>query len=174
MTLSLNNPTFVRRRESGLCPQCGLRPPEQNRSACQSCLDTDRQKRRVLTARRVAEGRCFNCENLAEPGKSRCARHLQDGARRVREAHSRLVHKVISHYGGVCHCCGESIEKFLTIDHINGGGRAHRRAISYDRAGDSFYAWLVREGFPPGFALLCYNCNCGRARNGGLCPHQIN
>jgi hypothetical protein len=20
--------------------------------------------------------------------------------------------------------------------------------------------------------VLCYNCNCGRARNGGVCPHQ--
>jgi hypothetical protein len=30
----------------------------------------------------------------------------------------------------------------------------------------------VMNDFPPGFQLLCSNCNHGRARNGGICPHK--
>jgi hypothetical protein len=30
----------------------------------------------------------------------------------------------------------------------------------------------VKHNFPPGFRLLCSNCNFGRARNHGVCPHQ--
>lgn len=32
--------------------------------------------------------------------------------------------------------------------------------------------WLARHKYPEGFQLLCWNCNCGRAINGGICPHE--
>jgi hypothetical protein len=73
-------------------------------------------------------------------------------------------------YGGaVCACCGESNVKFLTIDHINGGGTAERKKI---KGVCSIYRWLKRQGYPFGYQVLCYNCNCGRAYNGGICPHK--
>ena len=25
---------------------------------------------------------------------------------------------------------------------------------------------------PDTIQILCFNCNCGRARNGGICPHE--
>lgn len=31
---------------------------------------------------------------------------------------------------------------------------------------------IIDQGFPPSFRVLCYNCNSGRARNRGVCPHQ--
>jgi hypothetical protein len=68
-----------------------------------------------------------------------------------------------------CACCGESTEEFLTIDHINGGGRKHRRQLG--RSPTSFPLWLIRNSFPPGFRILCYNCNCVRA-HAGYCPHE--
>lgn len=77
------------------------------------------------------------------------------------------------HYGGSppkCACCGENNPKFLTIDHIDGGGESHRNIIK--RYGGAFYYWLRRNGFPEGYQILCYNCNCGRAKNGGICPHN--
>lgn len=80
--------------------------------------------------------------------------------------------EVFAAYGGYkCVCCGESNKRFLTIDHINNDGHIHRKEIN-SRGGVGIYNWLKREGFPPGFQVLCYNCNMGKARNKGICPHK--
>lgn len=76
--------------------------------------------------------------------------------------------QVLAYYGSRCACCGETEPLFLTIDHINGGGNAHRKAIGSQ---DQWY-WLWKQGYPEGFQILCCNCNFGRARNGGRCPHE--
>jgi len=79
---------------------------------------------------------------------------------------------VIRAYGGHCACCGETEPMFLEIDHINGGGNAHRRKIG--RSSKATYYWLIKHDFPDGFQVLCSNCNQGKKRNGGICPHQKN
>ena len=74
-------------------------------------------------------------------------------------------------YGGyVCSCCGETNKGFLTLDHISGGGRKHLRESS-KHGGNSFYSYLKKNNFPPGIRVMCYNCNCGRQHNRGICPH---
>lgn len=88
----------------------------------------------------------------------------------------KLAWEVLSHYGGnppKCVCCGENNILFLTIDHINNNGRQHRRELSKRTDGGSrmIYTWLKNNNFPDGFQVLCYNCNCGKARNNGVCPH---
>jgi hypothetical protein len=75
---------------------------------------------------------------------------------------------VFEYYGSKCACCGEDEPMFLMIDHINGGGTRHTNSLP----GRSIYAWLVKNNFPEGFQLLCANCNWGKERNGGTCPHQ--
>lgn len=65
--------------------------------------------------------------------------------------------KVLTHYGGNpprCAHCGETIYEFLTIDHIHGGGKRHRKKIS-----NNTYRWLINNNFLKGFQVLCYNCN---------------
>lgn len=94
-----------------------------------------------------------------------------------RNRRKRIRLEVLKHYGGdppKCACCGESIIEFLSIDHIYGGGNQHRKKIfgRKGRAGFSFYCWLKRNGFPEGFQVLCYNCNCAKAYC-GICPHQL-
>ena len=79
--------------------------------------------------------------------------------------------KIISNYGGKCVCCGETNPKFLTLDHMNNDGSTTR---PNKRAGYPFYEWVIKNGFPPTLRLLCWNCNCGRQRNNGVCPHQDN
>ena len=76
--------------------------------------------------------------------------------------------KVLAHYGNKCACCGETEPLFLTIDHVYDDGGKHRAEIG---AGGKIYNWLLDHNFPEGFQVLCYNCNCGRYRNGGICPH---
>ena len=65
-------------------------------------------------------------------------------------------------YGGVrCSVCGISDIDVLTIDHV-GGGASHRNKLSGKRTGASgykFYSWLKKEGYPPGYRVLCFNCN---------------
>lgn len=85
----------------------------------------------------------------------------------ARYASKRLA--VLSHYSNnklECACCGEHHLEFLTIDHISGGGNEHRREI-----GDNLYRWLVLNNFPPGFQVLCSNCNTALGIY-GACPHQ--
>ena len=83
----------------------------------------------------------------------------------------RMKDQVFENYGGyICKCCGETKKLFLTLDHINGGGRQHRKEAG--GGGKFTYRWVKRNKYPEGFQVLCYNCNCGRQRNGGICPHK--
>lgn len=75
-------------------------------------------------------------------------------------------------YGGenpLCSCCGEMERDFLCIDHINGGGNNHRKAIM--KQGLDTYSWLARNNYPSGFQVLCHNCNMAKAFYGS-CPHK--
>jgi len=89
--------------------------------------------------------------------------------RQGKEYRDRVRKKVFDYYGNKCACCGESEQKFLTIDHINGGGNIHRKKLG--KSGFVMYKWLVKNDFPDGFQLLCYNCNCAKGF-WGECPHQ--
>lgn len=76
---------------------------------------------------------------------------------------------VMDHYGRRCVCCGETEHVFLTIDHIKPLGHVTRRA---KLGHTNIYRFLVKNKFPEGFRVLCYNCNCGRTRTAdGECPH---
>lgn len=85
----------------------------------------------------------------------------------------RLKDETYAAYGGaVCRCCGEREPTFLSIDHVDNDGYLHRKEIPKVNGGYSMYVWLKRQGFPPGFQILCMNCQVGKHRNGGVCPHQ--
>lgn len=92
--------------------------------------------------------------------------------------HSRkLKNLVLKHYGGNpphCACCQETESNFLAIDHVNGGGREHRRRLkeSVGISGDTmFYRWVIYEDYPPMFRILCHNCNFAHGAY-DHCPHQ--
>jgi hypothetical protein len=81
----------------------------------------------------------------------------------------RLKNQVYTAYGNCCACCGEGNAGFLSIDHVNGGGRKHRQAVG---GGTMVLLDIIKRGFPSEFRLLCYNCNLGRQFSGGVCPHE--
>ena len=88
-----------------------------------------------------------------------------------RRYHFKLKIQAFNNYGGPsCRCCGETIIQFLTIDHIDGGGSRHRKSINAT-AGVDFYRWLRTNGYPKGYQVLCFNCNCAKGYF-GACPHQ--
>ena len=87
---------------------------------------------------------------------------------RIRYAKQRQV--VIDAYGNICSCCGESELLFLEIDHIENNGKEHRKQIG--TGAKTLVCWLIQNKFPDGFQILCSNCNQGKKRNGGTCPHK--
>ena len=87
-----------------------------------------------------------------------------------RASYQRLRKKLFDAYGGACACCGENTKEFLELDHINGGGSKHFE----QRGAIALYRDVIREHCPSIYRILCANCNRGRSRNGGVCPHQLN
>jgi hypothetical protein len=89
----------------------------------------------------------------------------------------RLKLKVLSVYSDgkmACACCGISYIEFLTIDHLEGGGARHRREVGngkLNNGGGAFYDWLKKNNFPPGYRVLCQNCNFSHGVF-GYCPHD--
>lgn len=84
---------------------------------------------------------------------------------------TRLRLDFIKAYGGKCICCGEDDPRFLSLDHVNSDGSAQKKSLNYVE--HQIYSLARREGYPKDkYQLLCYNCNCGRARNNGVCPHK--
>ena len=116
--------------------------------------------------------------------KLRSARHYLENREQVIERtklralarYYRIKREVFDHYGSHCACCGEINPHLLTIDHVYNDGAAHRRELAGEKAegrrsGDRIYGWLVKNNFPSGFQLLCYNCNCAKPK--GACqPHR--
>lgn len=86
-----------------------------------------------------------------------------------------FCNEIYTAYGNKCWCCGESNPGFFTIDHVNNDGAKHRHRSSKnkkDRVNNAkIFREIKRAGFPDTFRLMCFNCNCGRQRNGGICPH---
>lgn len=56
-----------------------------------------------------------------------------------------------------CACC--RVKSSLTVDHINGGGVEHRKKVG---RGVLFYTWLIRNNLPPGYQILCFDCNLSK------------
>lgn len=100
----------------------------------------------------------------------------QSQASSSKEWRRRLKDKVFVAYGGwKCACCGEKERSFLELDHINGDGGHHRKSLTGKNVGSNcyiIYRDLEKNGFPPGYQILCANCNVGKQRNGGVCPHK--
>lgn len=145
--------------------------------------DPGRLKRRSATNRWKArkEGLCLSCyQPLGERlGKAKycspCA--LKNSKRQVERRKVNQAACFAAYGGAICACCEESHPAFLTLDHIDGNGNVHRRAMfgkTKNAGSGAMYHALAKAGFPKGFQVLCYNCNCGRHRNGGVCPHKEN
>lgn len=115
-----------------------------------------------------------NKERYVEYHRKTYAKTKVKKAKRVREYCQEIKLKVLSHYSNgklECACCEEKHYGFLTIDHINGGGRKHIQEVAKGKY-IMFYNWLIKNNYPKGFQVLCYNCNCAKGHH-GICPHEV-
>ena len=91
--------------------------------------------------------------------------------RRVKRWNDKI--RVLNHYSNnnsTCVCCGETWPEFLTVDHIWGRGNVERKRLGIP-AGSVFYAWLIKNNFPPGYQVLCLHCNLW-SWGWKVCPHK--
>jgi len=98
-------------------------------------------------------------------------KELSKEKRKLSDLQTKIA--VFHHYCGKdikCMCCGEKVLRLLTLDHKNDDGKEHREILG----GESPYDYLIRVNFVTHykFQVLCYNCNLGRYRNNGICPHK--
>lgn len=126
---------------------------------------------------RIKKKKYYQKNREVEKSKARIyyERHGDVVRAKAREwAHKLRMDVLIAYSKGKleCNCCGEREIKFLTIDHINNNGAIHRRTISKHRNGGAWLTKLRTANYPPGFQVLCYNCNCSKGRY-GKCPHKI-
>lgn len=127
-------------------------------------------------AAHLERGRRYRSENPAAV-KAAERRWRRDNPQRTalysRRRKEKVRRLVLTYYGRgtlACVCCGEGRYEFLALDHIDGGGGAHRRAIGrQDSLG--MCRWAIENGWPPMFRTLCHNCNAATAYY-GVCPHD--
>jgi hypothetical protein len=116
-------------------------------------------------------GLCAECATqIRLSGKSKCAPCWAKEQIRTKRWRTQVFKQVIAFYGNCCVCCGERITQFLTIDHINNDGYLERRNTGI-RGGYRWYQQLLAKPKREDLQILCYNCNNGRHRNNGICPH---
>jgi hypothetical protein len=130
---------------------------------------------------------CYN-KRWRQSNPEKQAKHLRDTAARRRSKNpeefkrqeaarskawrnrefTRLKAEVYLVYGPWCNCCGEKEPLFLSLDHVDNNGNTERKVFNSLQ----LLKKIVREGFPKTYQILCMNCNHGKHRNGGTCPHK--
>ncbi len=141
-----------------LCGTCRTNKSRATKKAkagdvCKQCL-----------TRKPLKGKtwCKACRDVRQAWEDARAPERRD---KHRQRHQRLRGLVNRGYGGMCKCCGEDYQPFLQVDHVHNDGARDRQT----RAGTKLLTYLIREGYPEGYQLLCANCNMRKHTAGGRC-----
>lgn len=150
-----------------------------NRSRARSYGNAHREERRQRSAQwradnseyvrqRRREKYVANPEVTKERNRVRYETNRELYRERNRQYRKEVRDQVFEHYGRGCVCCGATDN--LTIDHVDGGGTAHRlEVLGFAQgkvAGWVFYRWLIKNDFPEGFQVLCFPCNQSKCNTG--------
>jgi hypothetical protein len=112
--------------------------------------------------------------NLSEVGRYHISGScMHSDCRRSRDVGRRQdpIIKARALLGNKCSCpeCGEQEPLFLTFDHVKNDGYL-------DRGGDDTLRnarYILKHPSQTKLQLLCMNCNLGKMRNNGVCPHLV-
>ena len=158
---------------------------EQKRAKNREAAARYRERNRSKVNQRMRDWREANREKAREHAREWRNRKIANGtpeevaalrameAEKTKRNQDRCKNEVFTAYGGYkCSCCGEDEVMFLSIDHVHNDGAEERKSGKYRGSGTAFYTWLRKSGFPAGYQVLCMNCQIGKHKNGGVCPHQ--
>jgi hypothetical protein len=162
---SLTLDTFEDPPRTSLAPAF-LGPPGWTKDKAQkrACDVVYRQRRRAIIIEQRRSYYLKNRERILKESKLHYAQNAEDIRAKRRPYNAAQIpierEKCFAAYGGpVCHHCGFSDWRALSIDHVNGGGAEHRsRKTGAGRSGWGFYQYLRKQGYPPGYQVLCMNC----------------
>ena len=153
-------------KSNRVCVGCGKSTPELGRARCVRCLDKTRKSANRYYVKRKANNLCGACGGPRDVDNN----YISCSSCRSKHRELTATAKVdaMNAYGGcACACCGETTLDFLSIDHVNGGGRKHRQTIK-----SNFYEWLNRNKYPSGYQVLCLHCNYAKYLH-GACPYHV-
>ena len=142
---------------------CWIKPRNRFMYYCRKCHNKKLKVYKKNSKKFKERKRSYQQTNQYKEIAKKCRQrdHAKKSHReRERAARKRIKQNVISHYSNktmLCGKCGFSDVRALTIDHVNGGGRKHRKELNL-KAGHQFYTWLVNQNYPEGFQVLCMNC----------------
>jgi hypothetical protein len=148
--------------------------PEERKAYNRQYYQEHKQELLPKIRKRVKEWQSNNRDHCNEQQRE----YRKQNATPWREATKRYRAKLkadgVAAYGGCCSCCGEIELEFLTLDHVDGGGGAHRKLLKRQGRMGGGAPWLIakQEGYPPTYRVLCSNCNTSAAQGGGVCVHQ--
>ena len=162
-----------------------LTPDELKRQRNREAAARYRERNREKFNQRMRDWRAANREKDRMQKREHRNRKIANGtpeevaalrateSEKTRRSQDRCREQVFEAYGGYkCNCCGETERMFLSIDHVHNDGASQRKAGLYGGSGTAFYIWLRKNKFPSGYQVLCMNCQIGKHKNGGVCPHQ--
>lgn len=154
------------------CLNCnaGFVPWRFDQSCC--CLKCTAEYHDGIYARRRAAGLCVirTCDALAELNRVHCEKHGAENNQRRAANTVKWKREAFEAYGGsVCVGCWETDIVTLSLDHEKQDGHLHRKEQG---TGARLYRWVKAHGYPPGFRVLCMNCQF-RARAGAPLPKEF-
>lgn len=127
------------------------------------------QKHREVLIEKIGAWQKNNTDAVRAYHRKHYYMRREASLKQKRERYIELKQQLFEGYGGACSCCGEREIVFLSIDHVNNNGAAHRLPGGHG-VGAPFYQYLIDGNFPPEFQILCRNCNWAKYRGG--CPHE--
>ena len=92
------------------------------------------------------------------------ARYREKNRAKINAYHSlerlKVKQTILGRYGSECVLCGFNDMRALQLDHLNDNGSEERKALGSQKfSGVKFYRYLIKQGLPDGYQILCANCN---------------
>lgn len=138
------------------------RRKDRNETVCRLC-QRDRKARNHDPAKKSVYNKAYYAANRSSILAS------------SRDYQLRTKVEVLTRYAGnsepKCRHCDETDIRFLCLDHVNGGGKAHKTEIG--GAGGYVYLWARKHGYPDLFQVLCHNCNFRKWKPVSSCPRRF-
>jgi len=152
----------VEKQETDFWKNAGNGTIDGLHSWCKKCLRSDAKARYHKTKKN-------DPEKLKKYARDWFEKNRERSYFLSKRSYEKRRYETLCAYGGIpprCSCCKEKEIKFLSFDHIKGGGLKHAREIK-----TSLMLWLRRNNYPKGFQILCHNCNFAKGHY-GKCPHK--